>query len=308
MKPFYFLLFFICSIPVFAAAQTDSVTVKPDSLKKKSVQSVKDSGAVKDSMLLASDSAATSDSMQMKGMTDSIIAKPAADTLMKRETKSGAGKIFSGKEYLFYYLLFLFLLFGWFRRAFAKYFNDLFRVFFRTTLKQKQIREQLLQSPLPSVLMNCFFVLSVGLYVNFLLLHFQLFIVENFWLQYVYVMSALAFIYLIKFLGLKITGWLFHVQEATESYIFIVFIINKMLAIALLPFLALLAFTSGSVYNTSLNLSWIIAGLLFGYRFILSYGAVRNEIKFNPFHFILYVIGFEIVPLLLIYKLLLYIL
>jgi hypothetical protein len=195
-----------------------------------------------------------------------------------------------------------------FRGAFAKYFNDLFRVFFRTTLKQKQIREQLLQSALPSVLMNCFFVLSTGLYVNFLLFHFQLSIEENFWLQYVYCMSAVAFIYSVKFLGLKITGWLFNVSEAAEAYIFIVFIINKMLGIALLPFLVLLAFTSGSVYNTSLNLSWILAGLLFGYRFILSYKATRSEIKLNPYHFVLYIIGFEIVPLLLIYKLLLIIL
>jgi hypothetical protein len=303
MKPIYFLLFFICSIPGFAAAQTDSAAAKPDSLKKKLVQTVKVAG--KDSIPLTSDSAIISNSLQMTAITDTTIAKPPAAPLMTRETKSGAGKLFSGKEYLFYQLLFLFLLFGLLRRAFAKYFNDLFRVFFRTTLKQKQIREQLLQSPLPSVLMNCFFVLSVGLYVNFLLLHFQLFIVENFWLQYVYVMSAIAFIYIIKFLGLKISGWLFHVNEAAESYIFIVFIINKMLGIALLPFLALLAFTSGAVYTSSLHLSWIVAGLLLGYRFILSYGAVRNEIKFNPFHFILYIIGFEILPLLLMYKLLL---
>ena len=180
----------------------------------------------------------------------------------------------------------------------------MFRVFFRTTLKQKQVRELLLQSQLPSVLLNFFFVLSAGLYVSFLLEYFQFSISDNFWLQYVYCSAALAFIYIVKFLGLKITGWLFNVSEAAESYTFIVFIICKMLSIVLLPFLILLAFTSGSLYSNSLLLSWIAIGLLMGYRFILSYSATRNEIKLNPFHFILYIIAFEIIPVLLIYKLL----
>jgi hypothetical protein len=163
----------------------------------------------------------------------------------------------------------------------------------------------MLQSPLPSVLMNCFFVVTAGLYINFLLVHFQLSVTENFWLQYVYCMAALAFIYIIKFLGLKITGWLFSVNDTAESYTFIVFIINKMLGLMLLPFLILLAFTSDPIYSAVLSLSWVGVSLLLGYRFILTYGAARNEIKLNPFHFFLYIIAFEIVPLLLIYKLLL---
>lgn len=305
MKHFYCLLILVCTTSVFVAAQTDSVVVKPDSLKRDSVLIVKDSSAVNDSMHLMRDSVTISDSAQLTGKTDSTLAKPESGPLIKKENKNGDSKIFSGKEYLFYFLVFLFLLFGLLRSAFAKYFNDLFRVFFRTTLKQKQIREQLLQSALPSVLINCFFILSTGLYVNFLLFHFQLSVEENFWLQYVYCMSAIAFIYIVKFIGLKITGWLFNVNEATEAYIFIVFIINKMLGIALLPFLVLLAFSGGLVYITAINLSWIVAGLLFGYRFILSYRATRSEIKLNPYHFILYIIGFEIIPLLLIYKLLL---
>jgi hypothetical protein len=219
--------------------------------------------------------------------------------------KEGDKKLFQGKEYLFYYLIFLLILFGFLRRAFAKYFYDLFRVFFKTTLKQRQTQEQLLQSSLASVFMNSFFVLSAGLYVNFLLQYFHLVISENFWLQYVYCIGALAAIYLVKFIGLKITGWLFNVNNTTDSYIFIVFIINKMLGIFLLPFLLLLAFANDPLYSYAMFISWIGLGLLLIYRFILSYSAVRKEVKLNSFHFILYILGFEVIPLLLIYKLLL---
>jgi hypothetical protein len=302
MRQFYILLFFLCFISA-AKAQTDSVLIKPDSLKKDPVLLVKDSAAVTDSVLIKSDSAAISDSMQLQ--QDSVPRRQSAEALIKTETRSGDRKFFTGKEDFFYYLIFLLLLFGFLKILFAKYFNDLFRVFFRTTLKLKQVREQLLQSPLPSIAMNGFFVLSAGMYINFLLQYFELSITDNFWLQYLYCMGALASIYFVKFIGLKITGWLFNVSDAADAYTFVVFIINKMLGMFLLPFLVLLAFTSGNIYIAALTLSWLGAGLLLAYRIILSYAAARNEIKLNPFHFILYIIAFEIVPLLLIYKLLL---
>jgi hypothetical protein len=303
MRHFYFLLLFSLFISVAAKAQTDSVLAKPDSLKRDSVQRVRDSITITDSVLIKSNSAAITDSMWLQ--QDSLPPLQPAEALIKTETRSGDPKFFSGKEDFFYYLIFLLLLFGFLKILFAKYFNDLFRVFFRTTLKQKQVREQLLQSPLPSIAMNGFFVLSAGMYINFILQYFELSLTNNFWLQYLYCMGALASVYFVKYIGLKITGWLFNVSNAVDAYTFIVFIINKMLGMFLLPFLVLLAFTGGKIYQIALALSWVGVGLLLAYRIILSYGAARNEIKLNPFHFILYIIAFEIVPLLLIYKLLL---
>ena len=215
MKYIYCLLFFCHFISLTAFSQADTIFSKPDSLKKDTVSLVNDTIAAHDSLFILIDSTVIKDSLQ-KLTADSVLKN--TKTQPEIETKSGVSRIFSGKEYLFYYLIFLFLLFGLMRMAFEKYFNDLFRVFFRTTLKQKQIREQLLQTPLPSVLMNLFFVLVAGLYVNFQLLHFNLSFAGNFWLQYVYCSAFIAFVYIIKFLGLKITGWLFNVNEAAESY------------------------------------------------------------------------------------------
>ena len=216
-------------------------------------------------------------------------------------TRSGV-KQFVGKEALFYALVALLLVFALLRRAFPKYFNDLFRLFFRTTLKQRQISEQLIQTPLPSILLNGFFVVSGGLYLAFILQHFELNPVDNLWLMVLYCAMGLSVVYFIKFIGLKISGWLFNMQEAANSYIFIVFIINKILGILLLPFLVLLAFTQDHLYFVALTLSWCGIGCLLFYRFILTYTAIRNQVKVNPFHFFLYLCAFEIAPLLLVYK------
>jgi len=312
MKYLYFL-YFIFFIPVVGNSQVDTIKKPlPDTIIKDSISTTKDSIKLKKDTIIKrvkrpvlTDTTVIKDTLPSIIIIDSIPKERKVDSLVKSETKISPRKIFTGKEQLFYYLVLLLLLFGFLREAFPKYFFDLFRVFFRTTLKQKQVREQLLQSTLPSILMNGFFVLTAGMYINFLLAYFKFSLSENFWLQYLYCVLILSCIYLVKFIGLKISGWLFNIRGATESYIFIVFIVNKIMGILLLPFLIFLAFTSGNFYQAVLVLSWIGVGLLYCYRFFLTYGTVRNEIKLNPFHFILYLAAFELIPLLLIYKLLL---
>ena len=65
--------------------------------------------------------------------------------------------------------LFLFLVF--FKMAYEKYFNNLTRVFFNTTLRQSQLVDQLLLAKFQSMLMNVFFSLAGGLFI-FLLLNY----------------------------------------------------------------------------------------------------------------------------------------
>ena len=217
-------------------------------------------------------------------------------------------KRFRGKEVHFYVIVGLLLLFAILRNAFAKYFNDLFRVFFRTTLKQRQIREQLMQNPLPSLMLNGFFVLSGGLYLAFLLAHYGKNPVGNVWELALYCAAGLSIAYFVKFIGLKILGAIFGVQQAATSYIFVVFIINKMVGILLLPFLVLLAFAQEPLFSVSLYISYVVLAVLLLYRLVLTYAAVRNQVKLNLFHFLMYVAAFEVAPLILVYRgLLLYV-
>lgn len=209
---------------------------------------------------------------------------------------------FEGKDFLFYGLVLLLLFFALIRNSFPKYFSDLFRLFFRTTIKQSQIREQLMQTPLPSLLFNGLFVVSGGLYLAFIAQHFKLGSSIQFWLIFIYGCLGLSAVYFLKFLGLKFTGWLFQQQDAASSYIFIVFIVNKMIGILLLPFLVILAFAKGELYSAGILLSVCLLGGLLVYRFVLTYAVVRNQVRVNPFHFFLYLCAFEIAPLFLIYK------
>ena len=121
----------------------------------------------------------------------------------------------------------------------------------------------------------------------------------------VYSTVALGFIYFCKFLTLMFLGWIFSIEEATDMYIFIVFMVNKILGIFLLPFIVLMAFSGPAVLGMLVSLTYLVIGLAFAYRYIISFAPIRKQINVSQFHFFLYLCGFEIIPLLVMYKVLL---
>jgi hypothetical protein len=209
------------------------------------------------------------------------------------------------KDSLFYLIVAILFYFASIRIFFGKYFNNLLTLFFRVSLRQQQIREQVLQTPLPSLLLNILYVISAGLYACFLLHYSRWGAGVNFWVLYLNCMGLLAAIYLVKFVVLKFIGWVFSISRATDIYIFIVFLVNKMLGIFLLPFLIVIIFSGQEGREVFITISLAMVFVLWGYRVLASYRPVRNEIKLTPFYFLLYLCAFEIAPLLLIYKVLL---
>jgi hypothetical protein len=196
------------------------------------------------------------------------------------------------------------LFFALIKNGFPRYMQDMFRMFFQTSVKQKQLKDQLMQSPLPSLLLNIFFVITAAFFLNLVLQYYNLGNQFNFWLLMLYCAIGLIIIYSIKFLFLKLFGWLFKITQATDTYIFIVFTTNKIISIFLLPFIILMSFTTGTVRQSALALSLLIVGFFFLYRFYLAFVSTHRYIKIKFFHFLLYLIAFELVPLLLINKLL----
>ncbi|WP_431212258.1 DUF4271 domain-containing protein [Puia sp. P3] len=211
----------------------------------------------------------------------------------------------NSKDSLFYLIVGILFYFALTRVFFEKYFNNLMTLFFRVSLRQQQIREQVLQTPLPSLLLNILFVISGGLYACYLVHYSRIGADIRFWVLYFYCMLLLAAVYLVKFMVLKFTGWVFSVSRATDIYIFIVFLVNKMLGIFLLPFLIIITFSGPTVREIFITISLAMVFVLWAYRVLAAYRPVRNEIKLTPFYFFLYLCAFEIAPLLLIYKVLL---
>jgi Domain of unknown function (DUF4271) len=197
------------------------------------------------------------------------------------------------------------LLFGLLRITYLRYFSDMFRVFFRTSLRVNQIREQLVQSGLQSLLFNLFFAVVSGTYVYLLMSYFDVSVkLPDLFIPLVTTVT-IALMYLGKYVFLQVSGWLFGMKNAAETYSFIVFLINKIVGVVLLPFLFVIAFAEKELAGIAITVSLVVVVGLFLYRFLRAYRPVQAEIKVGRFHFFIFFLAFEIAPLLVIYKLIL---
>jgi hypothetical protein len=205
---------------------------------------------------------------------------------------------------MFYLLVGMLFWFALVKMFFSKYLANLLTLFFRASIRQQQLREQVLQSPFPSILLNVLFVFSGGLYAAFLMQFYQFGNPDRFWVHFLTCTGLLSGLYLLKFLILRLTGWIFNLNRAAEAYLFVVFMTNKIIGIFLLPFLVLIAFSGSLMTEIGVTLSIIMICVFYIYRFIASYSTLHKEIKISGLHFFLYLCAFEIAPLLLIYKVL----
>ena len=216
---------------------------------------------------------------------------------------SGDMRIPVEKDYLFYALIGIVLLLALIKQLFPKYFSNLFKLLFEASFRQKQRREQLMQETLPSLMMNILFILVGGLFAA-LLANYYDWLKTSFWLITLYSITVLSLVYMFKYIVIQFTGWVFNAKESASTYSFIVFLINKMIGVALVPLLLLLAFSNGKVWDIAITIALGVIVLLFLFRYIISLRIIRGALNINPIHFFIYLCAVELMPMLIIYKIL----
>lgn len=300
---FTFLVVFLCR-----AQQADTSSIKKDSLFNSA-----------DSTVIKSDSALLlSDSLIVK--KDSVLSALQAyhiflDSLLKGNIylhAEGPPVIMQSKPkktwpatVFFYSIFFAVGMLAWCRYVYTRYFNNLFRVFFNTSLRQSQLTDQLLQARQASFFFNLLFIIIGGLYAYFLLQYFKWLPQNNVLMMMGICIISLAGIYIIKYITLKFTGWITEYQEEVNTYVFIVFLINKILSVLLVPFIIIIAFSDPVIKKAAVAVSLLLISLMFLLRFFRSFGLLQHKLKVSRFHFFLYIAGIEVLPLLFIYKTLL---
>ena len=286
MKQVLQFLFFIAFPVLLSAQDADSLLVKKDAdssvFKRDTVKNFIASYQTTFQSILKENSFLNS-----KG-------KPLAMSVYPRKNVS--------EDVIFYILLVVIAALSFLRFFYLRYFNNLFRVFFNTSLRQSQLTDQLLQAKLPSLFFNIVAVISGGLFSYFLLKYAGVFLQSNPFTVIILCSLCMGAIYLLKFITLKFTGWVTGYKEVTNTYIFIIFLINKILGIVLLPFIVVMAFSVPVLIKVSALTAILFTVLMFLLRFFRSYGLLQNQLKISHAHFIMYIVGIEIVPVLLIYK------
>lgn len=291
MKQVFFFLWGMIFFSVSLFAQNaDTAVAKKDSLPK-TITDSNNTSSLRDTIVNAG---ITRPVFKLKNQLLNIDATPVYLYAQPKKDQ--------GKDALFYVIVAMVLLLAFLKYLYNRYFVNLFRVFFNTSLRQSQLTDQLLQAKLPSLLFNLFFVISGGIYLYFLLVNYQLVSEENKWLMVLLSIALLGLIYFIKYCTLKFTGWVSGLTEITNIYVFIIFLINKIIGIFLVPVIVIISFSDPRIVKIAVIVSLMSIGIFLLLRFFRSYGLLQNQLKISRFHFILYLGGIELLPLLLIYK------
>lgn len=225
--------------------------------------------------------------------------KPSVDARLKLHE-------FKDKSFDFLVIILLISFVGIFRMANPSYFRNLFRAFRNPTLNTRQFKEQLRQDSPASLTMDLIFCISLGLYLYYAINHIHN---QKILSSYPVIVIILALIlllivvYAVRFMFLKFTGWVFNISEITDNYTFNVFLINKILGIAIIPFTVILAFGDGQWVQASLFLSFVVIAILFLNRYLRSGVVFGYFIKFSKFHFFMYLCASELLPLAVLMKL-----
>jgi hypothetical protein len=198
--------------------------------------------------------------------------------------------------------MFLFLVLGVLRIAYTQYVENIFRVFFNTSLRQSQLTDQLLQAKLQSLLFNMLFILSFSFFI-FVQFGLRGWLALDQWGWLGMILIICATVYIVKFLMIQLMSWVTGIRQVLDAYLFTVFMINKLLVFVFLPAILLMLFTTGAVQKMSMNVSLILLGLFFLYRYLRSYQVILPSVRLSKFHFFLFVICLELIPLLLLARL-----
>ncbi|MEO7045427.1 MAG: DUF4271 domain-containing protein [Ferruginibacter sp.] len=281
MKYFYLLFFLLLISTISATAQlNDSAVLHKDSVIQ--IAPVKEKPVISFRQIIE-------DNRFLNSKSQPVFL---VESIKKRTDTDG----------FFYLLAGLALILGIAKTGWPRYFTNMFRVFFNSSLRQSQLTDQLVQDKLPSLIFNLFFVIVGGVFVYLLLKYFNATGNAIDWVLLTGCIAGFSVIYFVKFIALKITGWMTGYTQEADLYTFIVFLINKIVAICLLPIIIIMSFADKNISHVLLIISLIVVGIMLLMRFFRSYGLLQHRLKIGRFHFLLYIFSLEVLPLFLIYK------
>ncbi len=212
---------------------------------------------------------------------------------------------FESKEEYFYYLMFILFFIGFIIKSYPKYFSDMSRVLFRAGFRQKSIRDQLSQNKQASLILNFIFFLVGGTFLYLIAVTKGVEIAGEWYSLLAICIVFITTVYTFKFIGLYLAKWLFGYRDSMEAYIFIVFFLNKVAGLALIPFIIFLWIGHPSLYPYLITLSFIMLVLFYVYRYRLIFPILNSNTRISGWHFFIYLCSFEILPLLIVSKILL---
>ena len=207
-------------------------------------------------------------------------------------------------DWLFPIILLVLAIYAVLRIFYSKYFSQMIMAFINNNLTNQIVRDENLLLQRASIYLSVVFnlIAAMFLYLISIRLGWELGGLAEGWKRFLFLAGLVSAIYALKFLVLKIAGWLFDSEREMSVYIFNIFLINNVLGMALLPFVCLMAYNQALGINFLIILCVVLAGLAFLYRLFRGLTVGLSAASFSPLYLFLYLCTLEIAPLMVVWR------
>ena len=207
-------------------------------------------------------------------------------------------------DWLFYVLLFLVISFTWVKVFYNKNFRQILGAIGSISATNQIVRDENILVQRASVILTVMFniVSSVFLYQVSIIYDWPSDYIGQEFSRFMIFAVLISCVYSVKFLILKLTGFIFKMDKPIATYIFNIFLINNILGVFLIPLLISIAFMP-SVYSALiLKLTVFIVLVSFIYRIFRGIIIGISQEVFSISYLFLYLCTLEIAPLLILIK------
>jgi hypothetical protein len=206
-------------------------------------------------------------------------------------------------DWFFPLILIVLIVYTWLKVFYAKFFSQMIQAFLNNNLANQIVRDENIFVQRASVYLSVVFNLIGAMLMYLISVHYNWYLggvggFGRFVLFFILVSSA----YAIKFLTLKICGWLFEQEREMATYVFNIFLINNILGIALLPFICIYAYNESLAFPWLLTIPLILAVVSYCWRIFRGLQIGLGISPFSPLYLFLYLCALEIAPLMILIR------
>lgn len=248
-------------------------------------------------------------SLNLSGAQDNLPAKnPSVFTTESQKSNSDYPETHDIEreltpDWVLYFSIIFLVLLAWIRLIYSKFIINIFKSGYNYQLAQKVYNEPGIIQKRIFIFLNIFYYLSLSTFLFILARYFNFHFLGLDGLKMAGVFATILLAYsLFRITVMKITAGLFEQQKLFSQALFHNFLYNKICGIIIIPFILLIAYTrsvyqdisviSGLLALVAVNVTRIIRGIIFTSKTVISL-----------FYFILYLCTLEILPVLVIIKL-----
>ncbi len=201
-------------------------------------------------------------------------------------------------------LLFTIVLMAIVRFSFSKYLHKVLDSILNYQTASNLLSEKNMRNLRGSIFLNFLFFVNLALFlVQYAVYILSLNQESNNFIFFLYSFLILIIVYSGKAILIRLIGYIFGAKKESKEYLHTVFIYNKNLGIFLLPIIISVPFIALYATSILLNIGLSITLIFYIFRLFRGFKILFRQ-HVSIFYMILYLCALEILPLLMIYKLL----